>query len=189
MPERLRPGDALIVVDVQNDFCPGGAVPVPEGNQVVGVLNNWIGRAEGTGVPVVMTRDWHPPDHCSFREQGGIWPAHCVQNTPGAAYHPDLERPGNAIVLDKGMTAARDAYSGFSESGLADELRARGVRRLWVGGLALDYCVKATVLDGVKEGFEVHVIRAATRAVDAKPGDGARALDEMRVAGARIEDP
>ncbi|MHC4415824.1 MAG: nicotinamidase [Planctomycetota bacterium] len=184
----MTPRDALLVVDVQNDFCPGGALPVPCGDEVVPVLNRWIEQAERDGALVVLTRDWHPPDHCSFKDRGGPWPPHCVRKTPGAAYHPDLRLPQCAIYIDKARDPDRESYSGFEGTGLAERLRLAEVQRLWVGGLALDYCVKGTVLDGLAAGFEVHVIRPATRAVDVLRGDGQRALEEMRSAGAIIEE-
>jgi nicotinate phosphoribosyltransferase len=183
----LQPTDALIVVDVQNDFCPGGALPVPEGDQVVCVLNEWIDRAEGAGAVVVVSRDWHPPDHCSFRPCGGPWPVHCVRETPGARYHPGLRIPPHAIQIDKATTPQRESYSDFAGTGLARTLRGRGVRRVWVGGLALDYCVRATVLDALAEGFKAHLILAGTRAVNVRPGDGRRAVAELRRAGATVE--
>ncbi|MHC4428828.1 MAG: nicotinamidase [Planctomycetota bacterium] len=188
MAPELSSQDAVIVVDVQIDFCPGGALPVPEGDQVVPVLNEWISRAEAAGATVVISRDSHPTDHCSFVDRGGPWPAHCVQDTPGAACHPDLRIPEGALFVDKATDPKIESYSDFAHTDLADQLRSRGIRRLWVGGLALDYCVLATVLDGLTEGFEVHLIVPATRPVEVRPGDGARALDQMRAAGAGIVD-
>ena len=184
----LGPQDAVIVVDVQNDFCPGGALPVAGGDEVVPVLNRWIEAAEKVGAQIVVSRDWHPPGHMSFREQGGSWPPHCVQNAEGAEFHPDLNLPGEAIIVTKGDRADRDQYSAFDQTGLGEQLEKEGVERVWVGGLALDVCVRATVLDALKHGFEVHVIKAGARAVDVRPGDGDRALEEMRQAGAIIED-
>ncbi len=188
MKDKLKTGDALVVVDVQNDFCPGGALAVPDGDAVVPVLNGWIEAAQAVGIPVVASRDWHPDDHCSFADRGGPWPRHCVRETPGAAFHPDLEIPGDAIVISKGRDRDRDNYSAFDDTGLADRLHGLGVERLFVGGLAEDVCVKATVLDACEAGFETHLIPNATRAVDVSPGDGDRALEAMRAAGARIDD-
>lgn len=182
----LRKGDALVVVDVQNDFCPGGALPVPEGDRVVPVINAWIRAARGAGVPVFASRDWHPPGHASFRERGGPWPPHGVQGSWGARFHPDLELPPEAVVVDKGTDPDRDAYSAFEGTDLARRLREAGARRLWVGGLALDYCVRATVLDALRNGFAVRLLRDATRPVEVRPGDGDRALGEMAAAGAEI---
>ncbi len=187
-PPTLGSSDALLVVDVQNDFCPSGALPVPDGDAVVPVLNRWIESAQVGGAQVFASRDWHPPNHVSFQARGGPWPPHCVAETFGAALHPDLALPRTAMIVDKGTDPDRDAYSAFDGTGLADKLRAAGVSRLWVGGLALDYCVRASVLDASEtRDFVVHVIPGATRAIDAEPGDGARALDEMQAAGALIE--
>lgn len=188
MTASVQPTDAVVIVDVQNDFCPAGALPVADGDQVVPVLNRLIGRARRARAKVVVTRDWHPADHCSFAARGGPWPAHCVQDSPGAEYRPDLDVPGDAIRVDKGTDPHREAYSGFDGTGLAGRLKREGVRRLWVGGLALDVCVKATVLDAIREGFEVHVLVPATRAVGVRPGDGRRAIEQMETAGAVIEE-
>lgn len=179
--------DALIVVDVQNDFCGGGALEVPDGDAVVPVLNDWMQRARAAGIPVVASRDWHPENHCSFEAQGGPWPPHCVRETRGAEFHPDLELPDDALIVSKGKTVERDNYSAFDETGLAGTLHDSGIERLWVGGLAQDVCVRATVLDACEAGFETHLIAEATRAVDVNPGDGDRALEAMRAAGAQIE--
>ena len=185
----IREGDALVIVDVQNDFCPGGALGVTDGHQVVAPLNACAARFAAAGAPVFATRDWHPARTSHFQEWGGPWPPHCVQGTRGAEFHPDLRLPAGATVVSKGSAPDEDAYSGFQgrdEGGraLADALRAAGVRRLVVGGLATDYCVKATALDARRAGFDVVVLTDAMRAVDLQPGDGARAVEEMRVAGA-----
>jgi nicotinamidase/pyrazinamidase len=187
MSERqlLRAGDALIVVDVQIDFCPGGALSVDRGDEVIPVLNRWVAAAADADVPVFASRDWHPRHHVSFRESGGLWPVHCVQDSPGARFHPDLKLPDFVTVVTKGVRFDRDQYSAFDETGLASELRKRGVRRLWIGGLAQDVCVRATVLDARREDFEVIVLADATRPVS--PDDGQRAIEEMRQAGARFE--
>lgn len=183
----METGDALLIVDVQNDFCPGGALAVDEGDRVVPVLNEWIARARDAGVPVYASRDWHPLDHCSFSERGGPWPEHCVQGTPGAEFHPDLQLPDDAVIVSKGQSIDRDNYSAFDDTGLTGMLREAGVHRLWVGGLAQDVCVKATVIDACEAGFETHLLLPATRAVNVKPGDGERSVEEMRDAGAHIE--
>ena len=182
----LRRGDALIVVDAQNDFCPGGALPIEEGDAVVPVLNRWIKRASKAGVPVFASCDWHPPEHLSFKPQGGEWPVHCVQGTAGAAFHPDLELPADAKLVRKGASPDRDQYSALDGTGLAEELRRRGVKRVWIGGLAEDVCVRATALDAVRQGFETHLIQSATRPVTAEGGKAARS--EMREAGVAIGD-
>lgn len=190
MAADLSPRDALLVVDVQRDFCAGGALAVPAGDEVVPALNAWLGRAAPARSAIVVTRDWHPPDHCSFAARGGPWPEHCVQRSEGARLHPELRIPDGAILVSKGTEPDREAYSGFHGTRLADRLRRGGVERLFVGGLALDYCVRATVLDGLAEGFDVHLILAATRAVEVTAGDAARALAEMRRAGAAVlEEP
>ena len=175
------PADALIVVDVQNDFCPGGALAVEDGDAVVGPLSALAARVEH----VFASRDWHPPRHCSFREQGGIWPPHCIQDTPGAEFHPALQLPPGAVVISKGDAPDRDAYSAFEGTDLAEQLRALGVTRTLVGGLATDYCVKHTVLDSIRLGFETHLLLYACRGVEVEDGNVARALAEMAAAGAR----
>jgi len=185
---KLSERDCLLVVDVQNDFCDGGALAVDGGEQVVPVINDWIRRAVAAGSPVVASRDWHPADHASFAEFGGQWPAHCVRGTQGADFHPRLALPDDAVVVSKATVAERESYSAFDGTGLAEQLRDRSVARVIVGGLALDYCVKATVFDAIAEGFEVHLLKDATRAVEVEPGDGQRALEEMLRAGAKIDE-
>lgn len=176
--------DALIVVDVQNDFCPGGALPVEHGDEVVDSLNRLAAEHE----LVVATRDWHPPDHKSFEEQGGQWPVHCVQGTTGAELHPRLERDGFDLVVDGGTTPEAPGFDKFQDTGLEDFLRERGVHRVHVGGLALDYCVKHTALGARRLGFETVLHLGATRPVDVEPGDGERAIKELRDAGVEIAD-
>lgn len=180
----LRSGDALLVVDVQADFLPGGSLPVPNGDAVIGVLNAWIARFVAAGLPVFATRDWHPADHCSFVVRGGPWPPHCVAGTAGAAFAAALALPPQVRVIAKATRREVDAYSGFSGTDLDSCLRAGGVRRLFVGGLATDYCVLNTVLDALRLGYGVVLLGAAVRAVDRRPDDGARALATMRAAGA-----
>ena len=175
---------ALIVVDVQNDFCPGGALAVPDGDAVVEHVNRLASEASF----VVATRDWHPPDHASFADQGGPWPAHCVAGTPGAELHPGIERDAIDVVIEKGQAVDTEGYSGFEGTGLADVLRSRGVDAVDVAGLALDYCVRATALDAKAAGFDVVVHRGATRAVEVAPGDGERAVEELRAAGISVVD-
>jgi nicotinamidase/pyrazinamidase len=181
----MQPHDALLLVDVQRDFLPGGALAVREGDQVVPVLNRYIALARRSRIPVFASRDWHPANHCSFAARGGPWPPHCVAGTEGAQIAADLELPDDAVLVDKGTTEEKDAYSAFGGTGLARELRARGVKRVLVGGLATDYCVLNTVRDALAEGFEVVLLRDAIRAVDVKPGDGERAEAEMRAKGAQ----
>jgi nicotinamidase/pyrazinamidase len=179
-------GDALLVVDVQRDFLPGGALGVPEGDVVVPVINRWIERFRARELPVFASRDWHPADHCSFAAQGGHWPPHCVADTPGADFCTDLSLPPGVEVISKARESDKDAYSAFSGTDLARRLADLGVKRLFVGGLATDYCVRASVLDALRAGFDVVLLVDAVRAVNANPGDGAEALEEMRAAGARI---
>ena len=178
------PHDALLIVDVQGDFLPGGALAVPHGDEVVTPLNRLIERAEQCGSPVFASRDWHPADHCSFRDRGGPWPPHCVAGTAGAQFSTELRLPGNAQIVEKGTTPDAEAYSAFSGTGLAGTLRAQGVRRLVIGGLATDYCVLSTVRDALAEGFEVFVPEDAIRAVEVAAGDGERARRQMSEAGA-----
>ncbi|HEX6540523.1 MAG TPA: nicotinamidase [Ktedonobacterales bacterium] len=181
--------DALIVVDVQNDFCSGGSLAVPDGDAVVPVLDEYMARAADAGIPIFATRDWHPEHTSHFVTGGGPWPPHCVQGTRGAAFHPELRLPSGTLVVSTGMGPEDQGYSGFDGElpdgqSLEDTLRARGVDRVYVGGLATDYCVRATVLDALKHGFMASVLVDAVRAVDVKPGDGERALNEMLAAGA-----
>ncbi|HEY8537553.1 MAG TPA: nicotinamidase [Steroidobacteraceae bacterium] len=182
----IRRGDALIVVDVQRDFLPGGALGVPGGDEVVGPLNGYIAAFAANNLPIFFTRDWHPPNHCSFKERGGPWPPHCVQDTPGASWAEGLNVPVNARIVSKGFDAEAEAYSGFQGTSLAEELRTLGINRVFVGGLATDYCVRATVLDARSHGFEVVVLEDAIRGVNVKAGDDRRALDDMSRAGATI---
>lgn len=176
--------EALIIVDVQNDFCPGGALAVHDGDAVVPVLNDLARRF----AVVAATRDWHPSDHGSFASRGGPWPVHCVAGTPGAELHPQLHPGEDALIIDKGQTRERDGYSGFENTTLEHALRARGVDTVHIGGLALDYCVRATALDARQAGFDVVLHRGATRAVEAQAGDGEQALVDLREAGVVIVD-
>ena len=176
--------EALIVIDVQNDFCPGGALAVPEGDQVVEPVNELAAR-----IPfVVATRDWHPPDHSSFAERGGPWPVHCVRESPGAELHPDVRRDLIDVVVDKGQAQDLEGYSGFEATELDRLLREHDVDTVHLAGLALDYCVRATALDARRGGFDVVVHRAATRPVEVQPGDGERAVEELRAAGVEVVD-
>ena len=187
LPEIVpQPGDALIVVDVQNDFLPGGALAVPDGNAVIAPLAALSARFAAAGRPVIATRDWHPANHCSFAAFGGCWPPHCLAGAVGADFAPGLDLPASAWVIDKATTADADAYSGFGGTQLDAVLHSAGVQRLIVGGLATDYCVLQTVLDARRLGYQVVVPAGAVRAVDVHPGDGARALAAMAEAGALI---
>jgi nicotinamidase/pyrazinamidase len=176
---------ALIVVDVQNDFCPGGTLAVAHGDEVVPPLNRLITEFLERGEPVFKSRDWHPATTKHFADFGGTWPVHCVQDTKGAEFHPDLIDDIHIRTISKGL-GDEDCYSAFDGTDLALQLRRLGVNELWIGGLATDYCVKNTVIDGLKEGFAVNVLEDAMRPVDLQPGDGERALEEMRTAGAEL---
>jgi len=184
LPRLPGPGDALLVVDVQNDFLPGGALGVADGDRVIAPLNRYIHLFLQAGLPLVFTRDWHPPDHCSFQARGGPWPPHCVAGSPGAAFPAGLHIPAGATVVSKGASAEADAYSAFQGTGLGAYLQRLGCRRVFVGGLATDYCVLATVRDALVQGLEAVLLRDAVRPVDVSPGDGQRAEDEMLRLGA-----
>ncbi len=176
--------DGLIVVDVQNDFCPAGALPVPDGDAVIEPINRLAEQ-----IPfVVATRDWHPPDHLSFQEQGGPWPVHCVRDTGGAQLHPKLHSSQIDAVVDAGREPEDEGYSGFEHTNLERLLREQGVDTVHVAGLALDYCVKETALDARRAGFDVVLHRGATRAINVDPGDDERAVEELRAAGVEVVD-
>jgi nicotinamidase/pyrazinamidase len=184
-------GDALVVVDVQRDFLPGGSLAVPDGDAVVPVLNRCMARFHRIGLPVLATRDWHPTYHSSFKPHGGPWPPHCIAESEGAKFAPGLRLPEGAQVVSKATTPGLNAYSGFEDTDLEARLRGLGVKRVFVGGLATDYCVLNTVLDALRLGFRVCLLEDAIRAVDVRPGEGAAALARMRAAGAtgvRSED-
>lgn len=180
---RPRAGDALIIVDLQHDFLPGGALAVRDGDAVIPVLNGAIAAFRAAGLPIIATRDWHPLEHCSFHARHGIWPPHCVAGSDGAAFPAALQLAG-ATVVSKATSADSDAYSGFDGTALGASLREQGIKRVFVGGLATDYCVLQTVLDALQLGFKVVLLRDAIRAVDVQPGDGERAIARMRAAGA-----
>lgn len=180
----LKPGDALLMIDVQKDFCPGGALPVEGGNAIVPVINRWIQAAVAKGVPIYASRDWHPVGHLSFHEQGGPWPPHCIQDSDGATFHPDLALPDSAVIVTKGVRFEQDQNSAFDQTGLAVQLRKTGIRRLWVAGLAEDVCVLASVLDARREGFEVMLLQQATRPITDERG--ADAKRQMQDAGAHL---
>lgn len=192
-----KPGSALVVVDVQNDFCPGGSLAVPSAQEIFPVVDRLMDQFEGLGLPVLLTQDFHPPDHCSFLRQGGPWPPHCVQNTPGVAFAPQITPPPSALRFVKGFRADRDAYSGFegrlmrADGTIGDEdpatwLGRHQVRTLVVVGLATDYCVKATALDALRLGFQTVVVEDGVRGVNLDPQDSERALEELGRQGAKI---
>jgi nicotinamidase/pyrazinamidase len=178
----ISESDALLVVDVQNDFCAGGALAVPGGDDVVEVIN-WL---MPTFTNILATQDFHPPGHSSFTQAGGPWPVHCVQGTKGAEFHPGLDTSKISHVVQKGTDPKTDGYSGFAGTDLAQRLRDLGTKRVVVTGLATDYCVRATAIEAIENGFEAVVVTDAIAAVDAQEGDGDRALDEMRAAGAAL---
>jgi nicotinamidase/pyrazinamidase len=185
------PRSALLLIDVQNDFCAGGALEVRGGDRVVEPLNRMIQRAEVRGEPVYATRDWHPADTRHFQAFGGQWPVHCVAGTHGAAFHPALRLPPSAIIVTTGDTRDAEGYSAFeghtpAGRALLDDLRDRGVRRLYVGGLATDFCVRHSVLDALANGFRVTLLADAVAGVNLQPQDSERALEEMKRAGARL---
>lgn len=179
----LGGGDALLIVDPQIDFLPGGSLGVPQGDDVLAPINRLIALFRARALPVYVSRDWHPALHCSFAAQGGPWPVHCVAGTDGARFSETLQL-GDAIVMSKAETVELDAYSAFNGTGLADALRAAGIRRLTVCGLATDYCVLNTVVDGLTAGFGVLLVPEAMRAVNVNAGDGERALGRMLHDGA-----
>jgi nicotinamidase/pyrazinamidase len=187
MPDRRA--SAVLVIDVQNDFCAGGALAVPGGDAVVPPLNRMIEWAARRGDPVFATRDWHPPDTRHFQAYGGTWPVHCVQGTRGAQYHPDLRLPAHVSIVTTGDTVDSDGYSAFeghtaNGSALVHELREHGIEHLYVGGLATDYCVLQSVLDARRTGFAVTLLTDAVAGVNLAPDDSAKALEQMRAAGA-----
>lgn len=180
----LGSGDALLVTDVQNDFLPGGKLAVSHGDEVVEILNGYILAFKWRGLMIVATRDWHPVDHCSFLAQGGPWPQHCVAGTDGARFAPGLDLPDNVLIVSKATSPDREAYSSFEGTELDQLLCAAGIRRIFIGGLTTDYCVLNTARDGLRLGYAMVLLADAIRAVDVKPGDGARAIDEMVRLGA-----
>jgi nicotinamidase/pyrazinamidase len=175
----INDSDALIIVDVQRDFCVGGALPVPDGDQVVPNLNRYIKLFDHARALIYTTRDWHPSNHISFKEYGGTWPRHCIQESEGAEFHPDLVLIPDVTIISKATTSDNDTYSGFDDTDLAESLRKNHVKRLFIGGLATDYCVKNTVLDALKLGFETFVLMDAIRGVNVQPNDSQNAIDEM----------
>jgi nicotinamidase/pyrazinamidase len=183
----------LIVVDLQVDFCPGGSLAVPEGDTIVPVINRYIELFRGKGLPIVASRDWHPPVTAHFRQFGGLWPPHCIQESAGARFHPDLRLPEDVIVVSKGIDPDKDDYSALRAalpSGLpfADYLQQTGVTHLYICGLATDYCVKMTAVDALLAHYRVTVLIDAVKGVDLEPGDAARALEEIAAAGGELAD-
>ncbi|MEZ0361922.1 MAG: nicotinamidase [Hydrogenobacter sp.] len=184
MKVKLTERDALIVVDMQNDFMPWGALPVPDADKIVPKLNAYIDTFSSMGLPVYFTRDWHPVDHISFKDNGGIWPPHCVQDTEGAKFHKDLIIPkDNKFIISKGTSKDFDAYSGFQGTLLESLLRERNVKRVFVGGVATDYCVKNTVIGAINLGYQTFLLIDAIKGVDVNAGDTDRAIGQMMKAG------
>ncbi len=177
---------ALIVVDMQNDFCPGGALAVADGDRIISDINKLVLEFVKEGCPVVFTRDWHPRNHCSFSENGGMWPVHCVADTVGAAFHRELFVPETAVIISKAHRPFPDAYSGFQGTDLEQVLKINGVTEVTVCGLATDYCVKATALDAVEAGFKTAVVKDAVKAVNIAPDDGRKAFEEMKKKGVDV---
>jgi nicotinamidase/pyrazinamidase len=176
--------DGLLIVDVQKDFCPGGVLAIEEGDRIIPALNYWIQQARRKDLPIYGSRDWHPVSHISFKEQGGPWPPHCIQDRDGAEFHPALQLPDNFVKITKGVRFDHDQNSVFDETGLTEQLTRDGVRRLFIGGLALDVCVLASVIDARKAGFEVHLIEDATRPTHDE--DGRKAMVKIKESGAEI---
>ena len=187
MEEEIRIGkaDVLIVTDIQKDFLPGGALPVLRGDEVIPVLNDYINLFMSANARVFATRDWHPPNHMSFKPFGGPWPMHCLQDSEGAKFSPDLKLPKNVTVISKATDPNREAYSSFDGTTLENELKESVIKRVFVGGLATDYCVRTTVLDGVKAGFKMLLLMDAIRGINVQTDDSDKAVQEMLAAGAR----
>lgn len=187
----MRNKAALLIVDVQNDFCPGGALQIPDGDRVIEPINRAIKHFVAAGLPVLASRDWHPPDTRHFRNSGGIWPTHCVQGTEGAAFHPTLRLPDGTVVLSKGINPELDGYSAFegvTDDGrmLTELLRELEVRKIYISGLATDYCVLCTTLEALRNGFKVTVLADAVAGVDIVPGESSCAIEDMVNAGAQL---
>lgn len=177
-------GSAMLLVDIQNDFCEGGSLAVPDASEILPVVNSLIGEALEAGQMIIASRDWHTVDHASFEDRGGPWPPHCIQDTEGAAFHPCMKLPEEAVRVSKGTGFDTDAYSAFDGTQLDSFLQRHGIRQLRVVGLALDVCVRATVLDALKCGFDIELNADGTRAVDREGAD--KVFEELRQAGATI---
>jgi nicotinamidase/pyrazinamidase len=180
----LKPDDALLIADIQNDFLPGGALGIRGGDEIIPILLNYIRRFHARGLPIFLTRDWHPPNHCSFRPQGGLWPIHCVAGSPGSLPPPEFAAPPSAVIIYKAIDPDQEAYSAFQGTTLHRHLQPIGVRRLFIGGLATDYCVLNTVKDARALGYDVCLLTDGIKAVNLQPGDGRCAEQEMIRLGA-----
>lgn len=172
-------GSALIVVDMQNDFLPGGKLEVPNSDTIIPIINEYIKIFEKKGLPVVFTRDWHPENHLSFKENGGIWPKHCVQNTEGVQINKDIYIPNNSVIINKAFQSDMEAYSGFQNTDLDQKLKEMNVKNLFVCGVATDYCVLNTVLDAIKLNYKVYLLIDAIKGVDVNPNDSEEAIKKM----------
>lgn len=181
----LSNSDALLITDIQNDFLPGGALPIKDGDEIIPVLNEYAKLFCDAKLQVFASRDWHPPNHCSFKKQGGSWPPHCIQNTKGARFSSDLQLPQTAIVISKATDPNIEAYSVFDGTNFNEQLKAYRVKRLFLGGLATDYCIVNTAVDALKLGFETVVLMDATLGIDVNPGDVDHAIDKMLKLGAQ----
>ena len=184
MSIQLKPGDALIIVDVQNDFLAGGSLAVAGGNAIIPVLNRYIACFQAHQLPIFATRDWHPPDHCSFQPQGGLWPPHCIAGSIGAAFHPDLGLPAGTTIISKAASQEEDAYSAFTDTQLNTLLQLSKIHRLFIGGLATEYCVLNTVKDAVRNHYTTFVLQDAVCAINKQPENGLHAFEEMTHLGA-----
>ncbi len=181
----LTSSDAFLITDMQLDFLPGGSLPVAGGDEIIPFINKYIKLFDTAQAHVIASRDWHPANHISFEAQGGPWPPHCIQQTPGANFSPDLKLPKNTLIVSKATNPIREAYSAFDSTDLANQLRQLRIRRLFVSGLATDYCVVNTVLDARKLGFEVVILIDAILGINVKPGDVDRAIAAILQSGAQ----
>jgi nicotinamidase/pyrazinamidase len=181
---KIDGNDAIIIADIQNDFLPGGALPIAEGDQLIPVLNEYIQIFKNAKAKIVASRDWHPSNHMSFKAQGGPWPPHCVQNTEGAKFNTALKLPEGTVIVSKATDPDKEAYSVFDNTGLGGILKSQGISRVFVGGVATDYCVVNSVLDARKMGFEVMVLVDGTRGINVNPGDAEKALTATVKSGA-----
>jgi len=188
MKLNLKQGDCLLIVDMQNDFMPWGSLPVPDADKIIPVLNSYIELFYKKGLPIFASRDWHPPNHCSFKENGGSWPSHCVQHTKGAEFADGLRLPENVIIISKATDPEKEAYSALQDTELAQLLRQNKIKRCFVGGVATEYCVLSTVLDLLKLGYKTYVLRDAIKGVNINPKDEEKALEEMKKKGVVFVD-
>lgn len=182
---------ALLVVDIQNDFCPGGALGVREGDEIIPGINKYLKLFSQHKLPIFASRDWHPKKTTHFKKYGGVWPVHCIQNTKGAEFHPKLKLAKEAILLYKGMNPQEDSYSVFQAedaNGMSflNLLKILGIEEIYIGGLATDYCVRFTTSDAIKQGFKVKVLTDAIKGVNLKPDDSDNAIKEMKQAGTKF---